>query len=236
MQQISQERRKIPNFCKRSCQPILRYLYTETIKRRGEISLHKHFNQDEARLDTIEALNETSVFLVQDWAIKFIPCNFRESQKDWFGKKGLSWHITVATRQASASEQLEMMTFSHVFQSCRQYSYAVLAIMSDAVGKLKKIMSNLKTLFYGQDNAGCYRSGPTIISASLLSKLHGVTIKRMDFSDPQGGKGVCDRKTVDIKTHMKVHLNQGNDIETAHQMVNAMTASVGVHGLNVTLC
>ena len=33
------------NFCKRSYQPILRYLYTETIKRRGEISLHKHFNE-----------------------------------------------------------------------------------------------------------------------------------------------------------------------------------------------
>ena len=31
------------NFCKRSYQPILHYLYTETIKRGGEISLHKHF-------------------------------------------------------------------------------------------------------------------------------------------------------------------------------------------------
>ena len=31
------------NFCKRSYQPILRCLYTETIKRGGEISLHKHF-------------------------------------------------------------------------------------------------------------------------------------------------------------------------------------------------
>ena len=41
---ISQERSKIMNFCKRSYQPILRYLYTETKKRGGEISLHKHFN------------------------------------------------------------------------------------------------------------------------------------------------------------------------------------------------
>ena len=31
------------NFCKRSYQPILRYLYTEVTKRRSEISLHKHF-------------------------------------------------------------------------------------------------------------------------------------------------------------------------------------------------
>ena len=31
------------NFYKRSYQPILHYLYTETIKRQGEISLHRHF-------------------------------------------------------------------------------------------------------------------------------------------------------------------------------------------------
>ena len=35
---ISQERSKIMNFYKRRYQPILRYLYTETIKRPGEIS------------------------------------------------------------------------------------------------------------------------------------------------------------------------------------------------------
>ena len=32
------------NFYKGSYQPILRYLYTEALKRQGEISLHKHFN------------------------------------------------------------------------------------------------------------------------------------------------------------------------------------------------
>ena len=38
--QIFQERSKIMNFHKRSYQPILRYLYTEVIQRRGKISLH----------------------------------------------------------------------------------------------------------------------------------------------------------------------------------------------------
>ena len=43
--EISQERGKITNFGKRSYQPILRYLYVETIKRLGKISLHRHFKQ-----------------------------------------------------------------------------------------------------------------------------------------------------------------------------------------------
>ena len=153
--------------------------------------------------------------------MKFIPQKYRESQRDWYGKRGLSWHVTVATRRTS-SQQLEMMTFVHVFQACSQDSYAVLAVMSDVIGKLKKIMPLLKNVYYRQDNAGCYRSGVTIIGAARISKIHDIFIKHMDFSDPQGGKGACDRKAANIKTHMKVHLNQGNDIENAFQMVDAM--------------
>ena len=36
-------------------------------------------NQDEARLEVIYALDESSVLLVQDWAIKFLPRKYRES-------------------------------------------------------------------------------------------------------------------------------------------------------------
>ena len=35
--------------------------------------LLRNINQDEARLDIIEALNETSIWLVEDWAMKSIP-------------------------------------------------------------------------------------------------------------------------------------------------------------------
>ena len=44
---------KIMNFCKRSYQLILRYLYTETIKRRGEISLYRQFNSRTNRINPI---------------------------------------------------------------------------------------------------------------------------------------------------------------------------------------
>ena len=58
----------------------------------------------------------------------------------------------------------------------------------------------------------------------------------MDFSDPQGGKGACDRKAATIKAHIKVHLNEEHDVETASQMADAMHSSGGVPGLCVRLC
>ena len=65
---------------------------------------------DQARLDVLRSLNQESTLLVLDWAMKFLPRKFRESQSDWFGKRGISWHLTVATRKNKDGEN-EMVTF-----------------------------------------------------------------------------------------------------------------------------
>ena len=191
-------------------------------------------NQDEARINVIERLDENSVFLVQDWAMKFLPRKYRESQSDWFAKRGIPWHITVAVRRGS-DQQLESMTFVHLFKACSQDSNTVLGIMADVLTKLKIGMPDLDSVYYRQDNAGCYHSAWTIVSAKVLADKAGVSLERLDFSDPQGGKGACNRKAATIKSHMQIFLNAGNDIETAAQMKAAIESSGGVPGVNVTL-
>lgn len=61
--------------------------------------LLRSVNQDEARLDTLTKLDSKSVLIVLDWAMKYLPRKYRESQSDWFGKRGISWHIAVVTRK-----------------------------------------------------------------------------------------------------------------------------------------
>ena len=53
-------------------------------------------NQDQAQLDVLESLNPTFALTVLDWAMKFLPKKYRESQSDWFWKRGISRHSTVA--------------------------------------------------------------------------------------------------------------------------------------------
>ena len=89
--------------------------------------------------------------------------------------------------------------------------------MVDVIKQLKITMPSLKSVFYRQDNAGCYHCGATISCARVLGLHDDVSIKRLVFSDPQGGKGSCDRKAATIKSHMKIHLNSGNDIESPAQ-------------------
>ena len=65
-------------------------------------------NQDECR-QILKELDKTSMLLVLDWAMKYLPRKFRESQTDWFGKRGIPWHITVAFRRVD-NHDMEMMT------------------------------------------------------------------------------------------------------------------------------
>ena len=57
-------------------------------------------HQDAAKSEIIDNLKPSQVLLIMDWAMKFIPTSFRETQRDWFGKKGKSWHLSVAITKA----------------------------------------------------------------------------------------------------------------------------------------
>lgn len=197
--------------------------------------LMRSVNQDECRLEILKTLDAASVLIVIDWAMKYLPRKFRESQSDWFGKRGIPWHIAVAFRRTDRGD-MKMMTLVHVFEASNQDNFAVLAILNDVFRQLKFVMPELQNIHLRQDNASCYHCALTIFTAYQAAKINDLTLKSMDFSDPQGGKGSCDRKAATIKSHMAVYLNSGNDIETAAQMKDAIDSFEGVSGVQVRLC
>ena len=183
-------------------------------------------NQDQARLDVLGSLNPTSALLVLDWAMKFLPKKYRESQSDWFWKRGISWHITVVIRRKDSTMQL--LSFVHVFKKCSQVSDTVLAIIDDVFQQLKSTSPEVQTVFLRQDNAGCYHSTSVLLSVQRIATKNNINICQVDYSDPQGGKGPCDRKAATIKSHIKIYLNEGHDVETAEQKVQALESAGGV--------
>ena len=103
--------------------------------------------------------------------MKFIPRKYRESQADWLGKRGISWHVSVAMRK-HAGKTLQTLTLVHVFQRSNQDSFYLLAITDDVIKKLKCTMPELKSLSFRQDNAGYYHS------AAIILGVRQVSIKR----------------------------------------------------------
>ena len=67
-------------------------------------------HQDSAKSDVMDNLSPSQVFLIMDWAMKFLPASFRETQRDWFGKKGKSWHVTLAVAKTSDNNNIEVST------------------------------------------------------------------------------------------------------------------------------
>ena len=135
--------------------------------------LLRSVKQNSARVELLEKLDESSVLLVQDWAMKYLPRKYRESQTDWFGKRGIPWHVTVATRRER--DEMQMLTFVHIFQACSQDSCAVLAVMTDVIRQLKITIPQLKSVYYRQDNAGCCHCGATVVCAKVIGEQLGVT-------------------------------------------------------------
>ena len=191
-------------------------------------------HQAEAKHYVLSKLDSRSVLLVQDWAMKYMPRKYREAQSDWFAKRGLPWHITVAIRRSEDTRHFESQTLVHVFQSCAQDSTTVASIMIDCLVSLKKDIPELEMVYYKQDNAGCYHSGNSIISAKMAGDVAGVAVVRNDFSDPQGGKGVCDRKAATIKGDVGRYVNEGNDVINALQFKTAIESGQGTTGLKAS--
>ena len=96
-------------------------------------------------------------------------------------------------------------------------------------------MPEVSSVYMRSDNAGCYHCAFTLLSVYHVASEQAIELKRFGFSDPQGGKGSCDRKAATIKSHMRTHLNAGNDIKTALQMITAIESSGGIAGVRVTV-
>ena len=58
---------------------------------------------------------------------------------------------------------------------------------------------------------------------------------RIAFSDLQGGKGACDRKAAQIKTHVKQYINQDHSVTTPADLKKAIESDEGIAGVRVTV-
>ena len=106
--------------------------------------------------------------------------------------------------------------------------------MRDCLVSLKKEIPELERAYFKQDNAGCYHSGNSVISAKLAGDAAGVPVIRNDFSDPQGGKGVCDRQAATIKGDIGRYVNEGNDLMNGEQLTTAIESGQGTTGVKAS--
>ena len=194
-------------------------------------------NQDIAKnhyLEHVERLDENAALIVMDWAMKFLPRKYREQMTGFYGKRGRSWHVSAVITKGN-QQDYDVMCYVHIFEECTQSWFSIASIIEHLVAKLKSENPSLNNVYLRSDNAGCYHSAPLILSIQDISQRVDCNIHRYDFSDPQGGKDICDRKIAPMKTHINNFVNEKHDVIHAADMRQALVSYGGVRGCRIAV-
>ena len=191
-------------------------------------------NQEAAKQKVLSSLGENSALIVIDWAMKFLQLRHREKQCDWYGKKGISWHVSSVITKNDKTAKIEVSTYTHLIDSCSQDWYAVASILENLLKNVCERHPSIKNVYIRSDEAGCYHNNLLIASLKDIGNRVGVKIVSYDYSEPQNGKDICDRILCPMKLTIRRYCNEGHDILSAKDMrkallehpVSGVTASV----------
>ena len=145
-----------------------------------------------------------------------------EKQSDWFGKRGLSWHISSVISRDASTGKLQVTSFAHLFDQCTQDWYAVASIVEHLLQHLKTKKPSLESVHLRSDEAGCYHSNFLIAAVRDIGQRVGIAVESYDFSEPQSGKDVCERILCPLKSSVRTYCSEGHDILTTSDMREAL--------------
>ena len=168
-------------------------------------------NQENAKQSFIQNLTEDSVFIVMDWAMKFLQRRFREKQCDWYAKRGMNWHISCAIT-SDGKWNFFVSFYNHLFNSCSQDWFSVLSILESLLITVRSSNPKIKKAYLKSDEAGCYHNSQLIVAARDVGERVGVSLRGYDLSEPQSGKDVCDRVLCPLKGAIRRYCNKGHDV------------------------
>ena len=105
---------------------------------------------ERAKLYATSQLDPSCGFWLSDWAQKVIPSMFREGQRDYFGKKGMSVPVDVLLTKA-VTELMKSVSFTTIYR-CDQDVIDTLCVAEHVLKEIQKDHPNIKQLFRKTDN------------------------------------------------------------------------------------
>ncbi|KAF1754581.1 hypothetical protein GCK72_021144 [Caenorhabditis remanei] len=192
---------------------------------------NKHSNN--VRQKIVDALQKGDALLTLDWAQKIMPMQASESQSDFYGKSGISVHVTNVL-SIDENGNFRQHNFVHIMKHEAQDAITVLLILEHVLGELKK--SGILRVHLRSDNAGCYHSTKIITSLPTISKKTKVDIASFTFSEAQGGKGAADRAASEFKTKLRTWLASGKNAENPEQLFLGLTEGRIPKAMSSYLC
>ncbi len=112
--------------------------------------------------------------------MKFLQVKYREKQTDWFGKRGLNWHISSCIFIRD-SEKFDIISYAHLFVSCTQDWYSVVSILENLLNEIKRENPQITKAYLRSDEAGCYHNNFLVALSMILAAEMELQSKDMIF-------------------------------------------------------
>lgn len=135
-------------------------------------------NQDQAKQDALRSPDNNTVFVIMDCAMKFIQKKYREKQSEWYGKRGLNWHVSCIISTSDTEHDLEVASYVHLFDSCAQDWLAVISIISHLLKTAKATKPQIT-----KDTSGLMEPAAIITITLLQLSVKSASTSESRFSD-----------------------------------------------------
>ena len=109
--------------------------------------------------------------------MKFQCQKYREKQSEWFGKRGLSCHVSSVVVKTGQAEEPMVVTYTHLFDTCVQDWSAIASILENLLFTLKTGNPSLSKANILSDEAGCYHINLLVANINDINQRTGVCRK-----------------------------------------------------------
>ena len=192
-------------------------------------------HQKEAKQDALRKEGSSLALIIMDWVMKFLQLKYQERQCDWYGKRGLSWHISTVISFDASSGDRQLKSYAHLFNSCLQDWFAVCSVIENLLKIVKTENPVADSVYLRSDGTGCNHDNFLIAAVKDVGEQVGVNILRYNYSEPRHGKDVCERILCPFKAFIHRYCNEGHDIVSAEDMHTALS-ECQVRGISACVC
>ena len=162
--------------------------------------------------------------------MRFLASKSRDVSTEFYGKRGLSWSVTVA--YVKQGDDYLARYYHHLQDQGNQNSETTAAILEDTLKRIKKEKPSITHAIICSDNAANYHSTQTIASLPSISARSGIKAKQWSFSESGRGKQVCDRISATAKRQLRMRVAEGSDITTSAEFIQVASLQGGFKAMS----
>ena len=212
-------------------------IYDVNLSVKKIIEYMKHQIRDEqqkqAKIYASEQISETTAFWLRDYSQKILPRSYREGQKSYFGKKGMSMHIDIFYTKPDGN--LVKQVYYTLLYRCDQSKKETMNITDHVLKQFAQDYPRVSAINAKSDNASAYHGNHILENLFFLCKSNGLKLLRYDYNEPCRGKDQCDRESSGAKSLINSYVECGNDLLNITDLFNALQYGKGVSNAKVSV-